>query len=188
MFSLSQRFQTVANNAVTVGMCMVAFIVATSWIQLIKDNAFDSPSTISNIIPRINIRTSRYYGSLKGKPKENARVSFDLDTDLSSLFNWNTKQVFVFLTAEYNSTNGNTISEVTFWDKIIDKREDAKIVIENAKSKYAVWDVSEKLSGKDLKFKLHWNIQPWVGPLVNGEANGEYSINIPKPEKAVKSD
>lgn len=47
------------------------------------------------------MKFSRRYGSPSGKPKENSKIVFDLDADLTSLFNWNTKQVFVYLTAEY---------------------------------------------------------------------------------------
>lgn len=41
--------------------------------------------------------------------------------DLSSLFNWNTKQVFLYITASYPSSNPATIppSESVIWDAII---------------------------------------------------------------------
>lgn len=129
------------------------------------------------------MRTSRYYGSTNGKPKENIKVNFDLETDLSSLFNWNTKQIFVYLTAEYNNTKQTTSNEITFWDKIITNPNDAILNLTNVKSKYNVWDVSENLSGKDLNFKLNWNIQPWVGPLINGHADGDIVLSIPKKKK-----
>lgn len=35
------------------------------------------------------------------KREEYAHIRFDLDADLSALFNWNTKQVFVYVSAEY---------------------------------------------------------------------------------------
>ena len=41
--------------------------------------------------------------------------------DLTSLFNWNTKQVFVYITASYPSSSPSTIppSELVIWDAII---------------------------------------------------------------------
>ncbi|CAL9733638.1 signal peptidase complex subunit 3 [Monosporozyma servazzii] len=183
MFSLSQRFQTITNTAITLGVVIIAFIVSTSWIQLYFNDAFHNTVSIANIRPKLNIRTSRYYGSSNGKPKENIKVNFDLDTDLTSLFNWNTKQIFVYLTAEYNNTKQTTSNEVTFWDKIITDPNDAILNLTNVKSKYNVWDVSENLSGKDLNFKLNWNIQPWVGPLINGHADGDATVSIPKKKK-----
>lgn len=47
------------------------------------------------------MKFSRRFGSVGGKPKENTKLIFDIESDLTPLFNWNTKQVFVYLTAEY---------------------------------------------------------------------------------------
>ena len=43
------------------------------------------------------------------------------ETDLTSLFNWNTKQIFLYITASYPSSDPNTIpsSEAIIWDAII---------------------------------------------------------------------
>ena len=38
------------------------------------------------------------------KAVEYAFLNFDLEADLSSLFNWNTKQVFAYLVADYKTT------------------------------------------------------------------------------------
>ncbi|KAJ9617002.1 hypothetical protein H2200_000723 [Cladophialophora chaetospira] len=65
---------------------------------------------------------------VKGRPhyyspkrEEYAQVRFDLDADLSSLFTWNTKQLFVYVTANYPSgKDGNSgMSEAVIWDSII---------------------------------------------------------------------
>ena len=42
-------------------------------------------------------------------------------SDLSTLFNWNTKQIFLYITASYPSSNPSTIppSESVIWDAII---------------------------------------------------------------------
>lgn len=75
------------------------------------------------------------------------KLSFDLDADLTPLFNWNTKQVFVYLTASYDGKLKSTVkSEVTLWDSIITDKETAHISLKNARSKYSVWDIEEKLA------------------------------------------
>lgn len=187
MFSLSQRFQTITNTAITAGILIVAFIISTSWIQLYFYNAFHNSVSISNIKPKVYVRTSRYYGSTNGKPKENVKIDFDLQTDLSSLFNWNTKQIFVYLTAEYENSKNTTFNELTLWDKIITNPTDSVLDLKNVKSKYNVWDVNENLSGKNLNFKLNWNIQPWVGPLIYGQAEGETIFMIPNKNQKNKN-
>ncbi|KAL1956842.1 hypothetical protein VTO42DRAFT_6792 [Malbranchea cinnamomea] len=64
-----------------------------------------------------------YYSS---KREEYAQIKFDLDADLSSLFNWNTKQLFVYVLATYPSssspnaqTTGTNFTESIIWDTII---------------------------------------------------------------------
>ncbi|KAJ6155474.1 hypothetical protein N7470_006040 [Penicillium chermesinum] len=71
-----------------------------------------------------------YTPAVKGRPhyystkrEEYAQFRFDLDADLTPLFNWNTKQVFVYVYATYSSSdNPNTRlrdSEAIIWDTII---------------------------------------------------------------------
>ena len=185
MFSLSQRAQYIGNFAMTIGLVLVALIIGSSHFDFFqKDILRHSNATISKIKPIVGFRTSRFYGATNGNPKENTRIAFDLNTDLSDLFNWNTKQVFVYLTAEYNNTEKHTVNEVTFWDAIIKDSDHAKINLKNARSKYSVWDYVGDLSGKNLQFKLHWNIQPHIGPLMYGVAEGDdVIVTIPEPEK-----
>ena len=60
-----------------------------------------------------------YYSS---KREEYAQIKFDLDADLSPLFTWNTKQLFVYVTAVYppsGAVEGEALSEAVIWDAII---------------------------------------------------------------------
>ncbi|WEW56130.1 Signal peptidase complex subunit [Emydomyces testavorans] len=75
---------------------------------------------------------------IKGRPhyysakrEEYAQIRFDLDADLSSLFNWNTKQLFVYVLASYPSSSSSsssstksltTTTESVIWDTIIPAR------------------------------------------------------------------
>lgn len=60
-----------------------------------------------------------YYSS---KKEEHASIRFTLDADLSSLFTWNTKQLFVYVTAEWpdaDSPDGVPTNSAVIWDSII---------------------------------------------------------------------
>lgn len=64
--------------------------------------------------------------SVKGRPhyystkkEEYAIIKFSLDADLSSLFTWNTKQLFVYVTAEWPEPGTNATNEAVIWDSII---------------------------------------------------------------------
>jgi hypothetical protein len=60
-----------------------------------------------------------YYSS---KRAEYATIKFSMDADLGTLFTWNTKQVFVYVTAEWAShqqSHANATNEAVIWDQII---------------------------------------------------------------------
>jgi signal peptidase complex subunit 3 len=58
-----------------------------------------------------------YYSS---KKEEYAIIKFSLSADLSSLFTWNTKQIFVYVSASWpNSTSTELTNEAVIWDTII---------------------------------------------------------------------
>ncbi|USW51812.1 Putative signal peptidase complex subunit 3 [Septoria linicola] len=96
----------------------VAFAVAAA----IAVSVLLSPQNPSADLELKNVRVARgrphYYST---KREEYAHVTFDLDADLSSLFNWNTKQIFAYITASYPSDNPQNVpdSEVVVWDAII---------------------------------------------------------------------
>jgi signal peptidase complex subunit 3 len=55
-------------------------------------------------------------------------MSLYLDADLRSIFSWNTKQLFVYLQAEY-STPQNHLNEVVLWDQIVQRKEEAHLAV-----------------------------------------------------------
>lgn len=76
-------------------------------------------SNAHNLLHRVRGRP-HYYST---KKEEYAIIKFSLDADLSSLFTWNTKQVFVYVTAEWpdNSagSTANATNKAVIWDSII---------------------------------------------------------------------
>lgn len=165
----------------TVSMAMAAFLYVTSVIQLWlapKPNA-----VISRIKTSATQKFSRGFGSSNRKPKQNQRIQFDLQSDFSPLFNWNTKQVFLYLTAEY-ANQDNSTSVVTFWDHIIASKDQAEIDLKKQRAKYSVWDcVDDSFDERNATLKLNWNIQPHVGLLSFGEVKGSREIRFAKPKE-----
>jgi hypothetical protein len=45
-------------------------------------------------------------------------LSFNLDADLRSVFSWNTKQIFVYVQAEF-PTDDFHVNQVSIWDQIV---------------------------------------------------------------------
>ncbi|KAI9787311.1 MAG: hypothetical protein M1816_007659 [Peltula sp. TS41687] len=98
----------------------IIFVVSA----LIASSVLFIPQSPSASINLRNVQVVRgrahYYSTQKS---EYAHIKFDLDADLSSLFNWNTKQVFVYVSAKWaspsRSSNNTTMNEAVIWDVIL---------------------------------------------------------------------
>ncbi|KAG7204903.1 hypothetical protein KM043_005298 [Ampulex compressa] len=93
-------------------------------------------------------------------------LTFDLQTDLTPLFNWNVKQLFLYLTAEYQTEN-NSINQVVLWDKIVLRGDNAVLHFKDMNTKYYFWDDGTGLRGNKNLLVLthshfHLNIQHYV--------------------------
>ncbi|KAF9520988.1 hypothetical protein BS47DRAFT_1374544 [Hydnum rufescens UP504] len=106
----------------------------------------------------VNIKTLKVrWGQIDRHPaQEWAFVQFDLQTDLESLFHWNTKQLFVYLVAEYTGSKG-VANEVVLWDRI-------------AKIKYVFRDFNKTFrNASAVELSVRYNVMPYVGVLTSGE-------------------
>jgi signal peptidase complex subunit 3 len=97
---------------------------------------------------------------------DQAVLGMSLDADLRPAFGWNTKQLFVFIRAEYK-TDDNIVNEVVLWDRIVRSKDEAVLSIPSVKHKYAFLDRGSGLRGRDLTLTLAWNHMPRVGALLH---------------------
>ncbi|KAJ7247861.1 signal peptidase 22kDa subunit [Mycena haematopus] len=113
---------------------------------------------------------------------EHAKVDFEIDADLSPLFNWNTKQLFLYLDVEYTNTKG-VKNAVVIWDRIVRRKADAAIHVTskqfNGKQKYAFKDV-HTFRDASATYTLRYNLMPHVGALVYGVA-ARANASVPFP-------
>ncbi|CBI26191.3 hypothetical protein VitviT2T_006454 [Vitis vinifera] len=90
-------------------------------------------------------------------------LTLNISANLESLFTWNTKQIFVFLAAEYE-TPKNSLNQVSIWDGIIPSIEQAKFRI-NTINKYRLADQGNNLRGREFNLTLHWHVMPRTGKM-----------------------
>ncbi|CCM06107.1 uncharacterized protein FIBRA_08356 [Fibroporia radiculosa] len=89
--------------------------------------------------------------------------------DLSPLFNWNTKQLFLYLSAEYTDKKG-VANEVVIWDRIVRRKEDA-LISTTGRNKYVFRELSASFRNiPPANYSLKYNVMPYVGVLTYGEA------------------
>ncbi|ODQ54147.1 signal peptidase 22 kDa subunit [Saitoella complicata NRRL Y-17804] len=156
MYSTSQRISAVFGLFTTVVFTLCAFIAATSWLF--------TPEPITEVsIRNVNVVKGRTAYQRSDKSQEYALLKFDLDYDLTSLFHWNTKQLFIYLVASYDTPQ--TTNEVVVWDRIIQQKTQAKRRVRGEKNKYNVNDINGSFKDVNATYSLHWNVMPQVGLL-----------------------
>ncbi|TPX45938.1 hypothetical protein SeMB42_g01961 [Synchytrium endobioticum] len=109
---------------------------------------------------------------------EEGIIDFNLDADLRSVFNWNTKQLFVYVLAEFE-TPANDTSAVVVWDDIIQRREKALIRLKGQRGEYRVSDMNHKLSKDKARLSFHYNVIPHVGLLQWFQTNAANEFTFP---------
>ncbi|KAJ8335870.1 hypothetical protein SKAU_G00392120 [Synaphobranchus kaupii] len=103
------------------------------------------------------------------------------------IFDWNVKQLFLYLSAEY-ATKSNVLNQVVLWDRIVLRGDKTKLSLKDMKSKYFFFDDGNGLrSNKNITLTLSWNVVPNAGilPLVTG--SGHMSLPFPEAYEATKS-
>ncbi|GLT90351.1 hypothetical protein SLE2022_082880 [Rubroshorea leprosula] len=150
MHSFGYRFNALLTFAVTILALMCA-------IASLSDN-LNTPSPSAEIqIVNINWFQKQRQGN------DEVSLTMNISADLQSLFTWNTKQVFVFVAAEYETTK-NSLNQVSLWDAIIQAREDARFWIHTS-NKYRFVDQGIYLRGKEFNLTLHWHVMPKTGKM-----------------------
>ncbi|KAF8807003.1 signal peptidase 22 kDa subunit [Phlegmacium glaucopus] len=142
-------------------MALLAAIALTTFMF----NANPQGDLTISSIKVVSSNARRYHN----RKQDLTLVNFNLTADLTPLFNWNTKQLFLYLEAEYDNAKG-VKNEVVIWDRIVQRKEDAFIKVVG-KSKYMLRDLSSTFKNvSPAYYSLKYNIMPYVGVLTYGEA------------------
>ncbi|WOL03828.1 hypothetical protein Cni_G12548 [Canna indica] len=128
-------------------------------------DAFTSPLSSSSSYVRADaqvLRVNRFRKQLNGN--DEVSLNLNVSIDMRSLFTWNTKQVFVFLAAEY-ATPKNSLNQISLWDHIILDKDQANFQTK-VNSKYPLIDQGSNLRGRKVDIVLHWHVMPKTGRMV----------------------
>ncbi|RSH88511.1 uncharacterized protein EHS24_001056 [Apiotrichum porosum] len=125
----------------------------------------------------------------KARDEDIARLRFDVKTDLTPLLtSYNTKQLFLYLTAEYTDEATHEAHEVVLWDRIIMRGQvndfravgvpngaprttRPRIRIDDAKSVYTWRNPGGSFQDvHEANVTLHYSLMPYVGMLSSGVA------------------
>jgi len=106
-------------------------------------------------------------------------LKFNLKTDLQPLFNWNVKQLFLYLVAEYETKN-NQLNQVVLWDKIIRRGENAYLDLHEMNCKYYFFDDGAGLKDhQNVTLTFSWNSVPNAGILHRIRSEHKFKFSFP---------
>jgi Signal peptidase subunit len=147
MHNALARLQTTLSFASTCAFALAGIIAFLSIIPFPPSSSSLGASISATNVQVVKGRPHRY----ATEREEYAQIRFDLDANLSPLFTWNTKQVFVYVTANYPSNSEGASSEAVIWDTIIPATS-TPFSLQTLKSQY--WDTkSKKKNSKRSKSK-----------------------------------
>ncbi|KAE8653375.1 signal peptidase complex subunit 3B [Cucumis sativus] len=150
MHSFGYRANALATFAITILVIMCAMASFS--------DTFNTPSPTASVkVLNINWFQKQLHGN------DEVSMTLNISADLQSLFTWNTKQVFVFVAAEYE-TPKNSLNQISLWDGIIPSKENAKFSIHTS-NKYRFIDQGSNLKGKEFNLTLHWHVMPKTGKM-----------------------
>ncbi|WVR06531.1 hypothetical protein IAU60_003562 [Kwoniella sp. DSM 27419] len=175
MHSSLQRLNHLSSLATTYILILLGLISVASFLAL--------PSVD---IGSVDVKDLILYkGRLQrwgARQEELASLRFDIRTDLNPLLNsYNTKQLFLYLSASYEEETTGHAHDVVLWDRII-QRADIRDIRAEAKNKYQWRNPSGTF--KDVthaNLTLHYSLMPYVGYLSSGiAATAQAPIAIPE--------
>nr|CAB3266525.1 signal peptidase complex subunit 3-like [Phallusia mammillata] len=153
--------------SVTAGVTFACFLTTH-----FNDNREDVSIDINRIIVK---NMEEFY---VGQKHDLGHLQFSLKANMTPVFNWNCKQLFLYLLAEYETTK-NKVNQVVLWDKIIMRGQDANLNINKMNTKYYFFDDGSDLRGRKVTLSLHWNVIPNSGYLWRVRGNGNLTITVP---------
>ncbi|KAF8149877.1 signal peptidase 22kDa subunit [Crassisporium funariophilum] len=161
---MHSAFSRINNASAFLSSCMMALLAAIAISTFVFTANPQGDLSIASI--KVVSSNARRYPN---KKQDLAFINFNVTADLTPLFNWNTKQLFLYLEAEYMNAK-NVSNNVVIWDRIVRRKEDASIKFVG-KNKYMFRDVSSTFKNvPPATYSLKYNIMPYVGVLTYGEA------------------
>ena len=137
----------------------------------------------------INVVENRVHNIIQRHPQQptsteilqQAHIFFDINADFTDCFDWNTKQVFVYVVAEY-ATKKHPVNQVTLFDRIITSKDDAQLVI-SRDAKYPLTHISNKgiSNNPNVTLKLKYHIMCHSGVTHTKDvSSATVSLKMPK--------
>eukprot|EP01084_Bolivina_argentea_P274633 468153_1 len=147
-------------------------------------NRPDSEKSLINDVTKVKVESFfHHHGSLRRGVKrtkfERAELTFSVEVDLRDEFHWNTKQLFVWLSADYKGKQSGVIHKSSLWDSLVINKGQALFDIEGKIPEYKLIDPDLDLRDNKVNFTLYWDIHPWIGLVTRKNAQAPFKLTMP---------
>merc|ERR1712154_111625 len=147
-------------------------------------NPPDSDKSLLFQVTNVNVDTFfHHHGALRRGVKrskfERAELTFSVDIDLRDEFHWNTKQLFVWLSADYIGKQSKITHKISLWDTLVRTQSQALFELDTKLPEYKLIDPDLDLRDNQVNFTLNWDIHPWIGLVTRKSSTEPYSISMP---------
>lgn len=156
--------------------------LAVLTIMLVLSTSYKSYESLAGIdIKTVKslVRRMVDYNMPDSRENDLGLVRFDMDADFEKCFDWNVKQLFIYLTANYR-TPQNRVNQIVLWDYIINRGEKSQMKLVDHPPKYYMWDDGFGLKGNsNVTLTLSMNIIPNAGLLQTAISPYTYTFTFP---------
>jgi signal peptidase complex subunit 3 len=171
-----------------------------SGLAAVSTYALTSPTPTVTLAMDVASQLQTFVPLGRGRTGERATFVFDMDANLSSCFDWNTKQLFAYVTVSWGEGGGDSdevANNVVVWDKVVrlDARKTRKFrkkaniwhpkklqKQEGVRINYPLIAPNGKLRGETLTLTLHYDVMPLSGG-IHRYAVGSHTFTMPKKYK-----
>lgn len=149
------------------------FALSTSY------KSYDTLAKIELKTVKAFVRRMHDYSMPNSAENDLGLMQFNLDADFEDCFDWNVKQLFIYLTANYK-TAGNVLNQVVLWDYVLNRGEKGQLRLRNQNPEYYFWDDGFGLKGNDnVTLTLSMNIIPNAGFLQTANSPVVHTFAFP---------
>ncbi|CAD5224301.1 unnamed protein product [Bursaphelenchus xylophilus] len=166
-------------NGLFAFMCSV--LAAATFLVFLQTLFVNYTVPVQLEVENIRLKPVHDYASLNGR-SDLASATFSMSADLTPVFNWNVKQIYAWLQADYETEERPT-NQIVLWDKYFFRFGNNVLNEERIKPYYYFQDDGLNLRNKNVTFSLHWTVVPNAGWMRNVQGEGVKSVVFPDTYK-----
>lgn len=157
----------------TLALLTLLLVLSTSY------KSYDKLAKLEMKTVRSIVKKLSDYNMPDARENDLGLIRFNLDADFEDCFDWNVKQLFIYLTANYETAD-NKLNQIVLWDYILHRGDGGKLSLVDQPPEYYMWDDGNGFRGNhNVTLTLSMNIIPNAGLLQNARSPITHVFSFP---------